>query len=235
MNVLVLAMLAYLMAGLALATRQSFRRYLVLVLNTGLFLLFLMAFKALVPSAHHNDFRFVYPIVIALSLGYALVTAAHNNKRRVLGSLGVLLASSFMVLSIVYYLPKYDLVVNLLPRKVLRKKEKALSKVVPARTKWDKRSNIIMAGDELVEMALSPIRTVSKIDVSVDNNDPYELTIFGQHETRKIVVGPLKKEGHEGLARYTPEVDPPVKKVRAIRLWPYGGDRRYSLGHLIVK
>ena len=84
-------------------------------------------------------------------------------------------------------------------------------------------------------MALSPIRMVNKIDVSVDNNDRYELTIFGQHETRKIVVGPAAKEGHEGLARYTPELSPPVKRVRAVRLWPLGGDRRYSLGHLIVK
>jgi len=235
MNVMVLAMLAYLLAGIALVTKQRFRRYLVLVLNTALFLLFIMAFKALIPSAHHNDFRFVYPIVIALSLGYALVTASHTDKHRVLGYLGVVLAGSFMLLSIVYYLPKYDLVVNYLPRKVLRKKENALSTVVPARTKWDKRSNIIMAGDELVEMALAPHRTVKTIDLSVDHNDQYELTIFGQQETRKIVVGPFIKEGHEGLARYTQAVEPPVKKVRAIRLWPFGGDRRYSLGHLIVK
>ena len=71
MNVLVLAMLGYLVAGLALVTKQRFRRYLVLVLNTTLFILFIIAFKALIPSAHHNDFRFVYPIVIALCLGYA--------------------------------------------------------------------------------------------------------------------------------------------------------------------
>ncbi len=235
MNVMVLGMLGYLLSGLALATRQGLRRHRVLALHTALALLSIIAFKALVPSAHHNDFRFVYPIVIALSLGYALVTAAHTDKQRLLGRLGVLLASSFMLLSIVYYLPKYQLVIDYLPRKVLRKKEKTLATVVPARTPWDKRSNIIMAGDEVVEMTLRPSRTIQQIDVTVDHNDQYELTFFGQKETRKIVVGPMLEEGHEGLARYTPKLDPPVERVRAVRLWPMNGDRRYSLGHMIVK
>jgi len=235
MNFLALGMLGYLAAGLAFVKARALRRYLPLLLGSVVMLAFIIAFKALIPSAHHNDFRFVYPLVIGLSFAYALTTEFFLDRRLLFGRLGQLMAGSFALLSVVYFLPKYDLVVRYMPRKVFHKTEQQLARIVPEKTPWDRPGNLILAGDELVEMSLSPARMVRQIDISADNNDVYRITLFGQHETREVTVGPLGRKGHKGLARYRKTLDPPVEAVRAVRVWPTKGDHRYSLGHLIVE
>ena len=64
MSFMLLAMIAFASSGVFFAKREVFRRYLVLAV--GAFLLFAahIAFKATIPSGHHADFRFVYPVIV---------------------------------------------------------------------------------------------------------------------------------------------------------------------------
>ena len=86
---------------------------------------------------------------------------------------------------------------------------------------------------EIVELAIPAKPTLSEIDVSLDNNDRYELELVGD-TSRKIVLGPTKK-AMVGLARYTERLDPPLAGVGMIRLRPLSGDGAYAMGHLIVR
>jgi hypothetical protein len=74
---------------------------------------------------------------------------------------------------------------------------------------------------------------VSELDLTLDNNDTYEIFIKGESDTRRLLLGPAKKKS--GLARYIEKVNPPVKDVKNIILRPIAGDHAYSLGHLIVR
>jgi hypothetical protein len=75
---------------------------------------------------------------------------------------------------------------------------------------------------------------VREIDVTLDNNDRYEVKIFGRGGPRTLQLGPSPK-GQKGMARYVEALDPPVEKVSMITLRPVSGDRAYSLGHFIVR
>ncbi len=234
MNFLLLAMLIYCIAAALTVRRGGAKRYVVPIATTVTVLAGHITFKGMVPAAHHNDFRMVYPVLIAWCLAYTLAVERFREKRLLLGRIGALMGMTFVGMAAFYYLPKFELIVRYLPKKVLRHTEASLKKTVRERTDWDKPGNTIIFGDEILEMELSPLRTIGSLDITADHNDQYQVIFYGQKETRDVIVGPKMDQGFKGLARYQQKIDPPIRKVRAVRVQPLGGDRHYSIGHLIV-
>ena len=85
-------------------------RCLPLVIGSVCLLAAHIAFKVMVPAAHHNDFRFVHPIVIPFACAVAIGAGALAGRSGRLASIARGLAWGFAVLSIVYFLPLGPLV-----------------------------------------------------------------------------------------------------------------------------
>jgi hypothetical protein len=232
MNVLMLGMDGYLVLGAAaFARRRALRRFGATLLVLGSCVAFMMGFRALIPAPHHTDFRHIFSVVVLVSALYAATLGRARAWRPWLERVGRLFAIPFIALSIFYFLPKHDLVIRLTTHVVQRDLTR-YSRLVPEGTPWDKPSNLLIEENHIVEFATPDAPTVSEIDVTLDNNDRYEIELRGD-ERRKIAVGP--KLDKKGMVRYVEKIDPPVANVRAIRVRPLSGDMAYSLGHLIVK
>jgi hypothetical protein len=233
MNALLLGMVGYLALGAASAKKHALRPLAVPLLTIALSILFMIGFRALVPWPHHVDFRHVFPVVIPTALLYAATVGHFGRKELVLEHVGRAMAALFLALSIVYFLPKQDAVT----RWTMRSVELDLasrSRVVPEGTPWDKETNLILEANHVLSFKLAAPATVSEVDVTFDNNDKYELKLFGDGAPRRIEVGPSKK-GAKGLARYVEKVSPPLAGVQRIEVRAVSGDMAYSLGHLLVK
>jgi predicted membrane-bound mannosyltransferase len=232
MNVALLGMLAYLALGAISVRSRALRKWGVLLLSLASSGVFMVGFRFLIPAPHHSDFRHVFPAVIPLAAIYAATVAHFRARELALEHVGLLLAVPFLVLSIVYFLPKCDLSIRLTRHTVTRALD-PYSRPVPEGTPWDKATNLRIEEDEIVEFALPAGPTVSELDVSLDGNDRYAIELVGE-TSRTVVVGPVKK-AMIGLGHYTERVDPPVARVRTIRLRPLSGDGSYAMGHLMVR
>ncbi len=250
MNALLLTMVLFLLGTLVTRRRDGhLKRYAVLWLSVACLIGFHMAFKAMIPAAHHNDFRMVHPLLVPFAVAYALAVQSLEASRLLVGRLGAGMGGALVLLSAVYFAPKFDLVRNYLPAKVVRIPEQDLRTERPERTKWEDDGNVIIRIDEIVEVQMRPTRDVRSLNVSFDHNDSYEIELFGATETRKVIVGPrpvpppakgpdgkdLPPPEFKGLAKYNVDVDPPVNNVRVIRVRPHQGDAAYSMGHLIAE
>jgi len=231
-NALLLGMMGYLLLALAHLDRRRLRGYGVVLLTTALFVAFAVAFGLLLPAPHHCDFRHIFPVLPLVSLAYASAVGFFRVRRPWLGHVGFALAGLLLALSIFYFLPKYEWAVRLMARTVPAELS-AYGSVVRDPTSWNKASNLIIEGHNTVEFRVLPERTVSKLDISLDQNDTYEVELVGASETRTIVLGPSPDV--RGLARYTPKVEPPVEQVRMARLRVKRGDRIYAMGHFILQ
>jgi hypothetical protein len=231
MNVDLLAMNAILVLGAVLfARRRALRRFGAALLCLASFGAFMIAFRAMIPAPHHTDFRHVFPAVILMGTLYAAVSG--RLRATPLRRLGPLLAAAFVAMSIFYFVPKKSLAMRL-TRRVIHHDIAEVSRLVPETTPWDREGNLTFEENHILEFATPKRPTVKEIDLTVDNNDRYELEIIGV-ERRKIVVGPANN-GKGGLARYVKRVDPPVREVTAIRLRALSGDMAYSVGHLVAR
>ena len=76
----------------------------------------------------------------------------------------------------------------------------AYSKFVAEGTPWDADSNLLFEENETVEFTVDQPRAVAEIDVTLDNNDRYEITLIGTGEPRKIYVGPAGKKSRASRA-----------------------------------
>ncbi len=232
MNAALLGMTAYLGLGFAFSARRTLRKYGVVLLALGAFVAFMIGFRILIPAPHHTDFRHIYPALILVSLLYCSTIAFFRKRGQALEYVGYALAVPFLLLSIVFYIPKYQISAKLTAR-VMSHKITEFTRVIAEGTPWDKEGNLIIQENETLDIEVEGRRTASEIDVTLDNNDSYELFIKSDSDTRRLLLGPAKKKS--GLARYTEKVNPPVKEVRKIVLRPVSGDHAYSLGHLIVR
>jgi hypothetical protein len=235
MSGLVAAMSAFMLFGLVFVSKASAKRYGAIFLTIGLLTLFMIAFRAMIPAPHHTDFRHVYAIVVPVSLVYVKVLADAAKRGQVLDWLGRGLAVSFVVLSIFYFLPKRELVMRL-TRKVIPMQLAKYSKPVPEGTPWDKEPNLLFEENHTIEFTVGGKRTVSELEITVDNNDRYELLLIGGKDTkpRKVFVGPAGRKV-DGLARYVRPVTPPAEGIEKVQLRALSGDQAYSMGHLILR
>ena len=69
-------------------------------------LAFLAGFRAIVPMAHHADFRFVLPLLVPGCLFYALSVNRFRGKTRALQVLGYALGIAFVVLTMALFAPR---------------------------------------------------------------------------------------------------------------------------------
>lgn len=232
MNAELLGMTAYLGLGFAFAAKRTLRKYAVVLLTLGASVAFMIGFRIVIPAPHHTDFRHIYPAVILVSLLYCSTIAFFRKRGQALEYVGYALAVPFLVLSVIFFIPKYALSARLTAR-VMSHKASEFTKLVAEGTAWDKEGNLIIQENETLDIEVEGRRTVSELDLTLDNNDTYEIFIKGESDTRRLLLGPAKKKS--GLARYIEKVNPPVKEVKNIILRPIAGDHAYSLGHLIVR
>jgi len=234
MNFLLLAILAFTASGVLRMKRDSLRRYLAPMVCVFGFLIAELIFRTLIPHSHHADFRFIHTILIPGCVACVMTLEGYRRRRSIMELVGWLLVVPFIVLSIIYYIPKLELSMKYIGPVVIEKNESELDKVIKEKTKWDEKSNTILGPDYILEIKLARSKTVAHIDTTLDHNDQYEITLHGREGDRKIVLGKSKKN-LTGLARYEEVVDPPVKGVRKITLKPLSGDYMYSVGHFIVR
>jgi hypothetical protein len=104
-SVLLLGMAAYVMMGLASLNLERIRRYRVLLLFAGASVVFLAGFRAIIPLAHHADFRFVLPLLVPGSVVYALTVNRFREKSRTLELFGYGLAVAFILATMALFAP----------------------------------------------------------------------------------------------------------------------------------
>jgi 4-amino-4-deoxy-L-arabinose transferase-like glycosyltransferase len=230
-NGLLVVMTIYLLVGIVRFRATVRRRYAVPVLVLISSIAFLMGFRAVIPAPHHNDFRHIFHVLVPMAALYAMTVAGHRGRGVLLASLGRWLAIPFLALSIFYFLPKYNLAMRLWTR-IVPGSLAAWGRVAREGKVWDEAPNLRFEGNHIMAFEVPDERTVSQIDVSLDNNDRYKIELVGASETRALLFGP--KSGN-GLARYQQRVDPPVKGVRQVTLRAVSGDCAYSMGHLVVR
>ena len=230
-NFLTFGMLAYMLVGLTFVRKADARRYLVLTLFLGLCVLFMMGFRILIPAPHHTDFRHVFPMLVPVSLLYVNAIGTFRSRGLWLERLGYWLAIPFMVLTVFYFLPKYDWAMRVTARTVQAQLSQYAT-VVPEGSAWDRKGNLLFEGNETLEFKLEHRQTVSEIDVSFDNNDRYEIKLHNPTEIRTLQVGPT--DNKKGLVRYIEEIDPPLPNVGKITVRAISGDKAYSMGHIIL-
>lgn len=231
MNVDLLALLAFVAAAGVLGARRGLRRFGVPVLFVVMSSAVLMAFKIMIPAPHHTDFRHIYFVMAPAALLFAAAREHMRGRSRVLGAAGTALYAPLLALSILYFLPKYDLVMKY-THSTTELPLSAVQKVVTEGAPWDRDGNLLIEGNETIVLDV-PKTTVRSIDISVDGNDTYELRLLGKNPARVILVRP-RKVVKVGLARHNLPVDPPVEDVTRITVRPLSGDRTYAMGHLLL-
>lgn len=99
-----------------------------------------------------------------------------------------------------------------------------------AGTPWNAPGNIVF--DRALDIVLSKKMDVVSIDISVDNNDVYEIAGFRNHEWVQLAtISPINTSG---LARHKITLKDTVSDVEKIRVEAKSGDDMYSIGHLLV-
>lgn len=99
-----------------------------------------------------------------------------------------------------------------------------------AGTPWNAPGNIVF--DRALDIALSKKMNVVSIDISVDNNDAYEIGGFRNHEWVQLAT--ISTTNTSGLARHKITLKDAVSDVEKIRVEAKSGDGMYSIGHLLV-
>jgi hypothetical protein len=232
MNGVLFGMTAYLLAGLAFTSKPAVRKYGIVLMSIASCIVFMMAFRMMIPAPHHTDFRHVFVVLVPTTVLYVAMVGAARRRDLALEWIGRTLAITLVALSIFYYWPKREIVMRF-SKKSVPYQLSAYSHVVAEGTPWDADSNLLFEENETVEFALDKPRAVTEVDITLDNNDRYELTLFGDGEPRKVELGPSNKK--EGLARYVQRVTPQVENVHKITLRAVSGDQAYSMGHLILR
>jgi hypothetical protein len=230
-NVLLFVMTLYLVFGVVRFGRTVWKRHVVVLLVLLSSIAFLIGFRVVIPAPHHNDFRHIFHVLVPMAALYAMAVGEFRTRGLGMARFGELLAIPFVGLSIFYFLPKYDLVMRLTPE-VVQRSLVGFDRLAKEGKPWDEAPNLLFEGNQLVQFDLPAPRTVSQVDVSLDNNDRYELRFVGPSGARSVMLGP--KAG-DGLARYVERLDPPARGVERITLRAVAGDCAYSMGHLVLR
>lgn len=104
LNGLLLALLAFGIAGAWLSRRFAGPYRELLAVCTGVWVAAAVAFHALVPTGHHADFRFVFPVLIPASALFVDITYGLRRRGLRLWHAGYLLVELFVAFSLAYVL-----------------------------------------------------------------------------------------------------------------------------------
>ena len=86
---------------------------------------------------------------------------------------------------------------------------------------------------QVLEFQLPEATLVSEVDLAVDANGQYEISMFSPEMQRRLLVGPqVSWVSH--LARYKRSISPPIRNVHTIRIRALPGNGYYTLGHFAI-
>ena len=109
----------------------------------------------------------------------------------------------------------------------------AVSAPKPAGSQWNARGNQIITTGGL-HVGLGQPQHAKGLELSLAPGNRYRLLLMRDREVAVTLDLPSKRSVRHGLVVY--EVAAPGKAVRdgytGVRIFPYGGNRQYSLGHL---
>jgi len=97
-------------------------------------------------------------------------------------------------------------------------------------TPWDALGNIVFESN--LDIALKQGINIKSIDISVDNNDIYEVAGLQNHKW--IILAVISPAKASGLARHMIILKDIVSNVEKIRVTAKSGDGMYSIGHFLV-
>ena len=97
-------------------------------------------------------------------------------------------------------------------------------------TPWNAPGNIVF--DSVLEIALTKKIDIASIDISVDNNDVYEIAGFRNREWVQLAT--INPTNTSGLARHKITLKATVGGIEKIRVEAKSGDGMFSIGHLLV-
>lgn len=227
------AMSLGLVASVLTMDKATAKRLSVVLLSVGTLLGFMMAFRWMIPAPHHTDFRHVLVILVPISILYVDALGRARGRGLAAEWAGTGLAVTFLALSVFYFLPKRSLIMRYTQKNIDVELAK-VSRPVPEETAWDDTRNLLFEENETLVIKPKVLTKVSEIEVTVDNNDRYEVVLWSGDTSKSIAFGPATNK-HKGMTLYTLPVSPPMDAVREVRLRAVSGDQAYSLGHLILR
>lgn len=231
MNVLLLGMLG-LTAGVAVRARhEHVERYLPMVLAAVALGLGVAGFRWVVPHAHHCDFRHGFPLLVPGVLALVLAVRHDRRSRSVFGPVAYGVIACFLASSVIYFIPKQPLATRVFGPHTLHVPHTTLAKKVQAGAKWDDDRHVTLERGDRLQVTI-PKQQVDRLEVAVDHNDRYRVTLHGTSGAQTFVIHPTPKRG---MALHTRTFDPPVEGVERIVIEPLSGDWMYSVGHVIPR
>lgn len=234
LNFLLLAMLVYTATVVVRAEKRHLQRYFVPIVAILSFVLTSVVFRLLSRHGESSDFGVVLPILVPAVLGFVVALGWYRRRRSILELVGYALLVPFVVLSIVHAMPKGELAQQLSPPSFIEKGAFKFRKAVREGTKWNDKGHSILKANDVLRVTGYPENTrVARIDIGVDHNDRYQITIVGASDERTLVLGPSTKKV-VGIARYDEIIEPPVENLQWVSVRPLRGDQAYSVAHVLV-
>lgn len=236
LNWLLLVMLGALSVGALTSKTHTLGKYLIVWLNSACLIALSFAFKAVVPSTFHADFRFIFPVTVSSTVLLGLLLERWRAQHLVAYPMLRYATWLFTGISALYFVPKAEWSARFFSAKgTVEKKLSELATVVPEKTTWNKKGNTIIPDQfQLVITVDPPVDKIGGIELTVDNNDKYQITVDSASGLRHLVVGPHPDPKFAGVALYKPVFDKPISGVKKITIRPISGDASYSVGHLLL-
>ncbi len=235
--------LSYLTLGIILVTVvgvfgitvRQLRRHWVIVLASLLLLGQLIALRVRVPLSMHSDFRYIFTLLIPACVCYAKLSERWRLQSRTMFCLSASLVVLLIPISIVFFRPASHRQKGhaTAPEQTLSGTLASFSAVLPPDTAIDSTHNLQFGPNQVVEFQLPEATLLSKLDLSADANNQYEILIFSPEMQRRLLVGP-QVSWVSRLARYKRAIAPPIRNVHTIRIRALQGNGYYTLGHLAI-
>ncbi len=105
LNVLLLVLAAFLIAGQLAALRPWPRARTIAIATSATFIAAVVAFHWLVPFGYHADFRFIHPVLVPMAWLYVDGAMRLGRRARALGAASLGVAAIFLATSVAYFLP----------------------------------------------------------------------------------------------------------------------------------
>lgn len=100
-------------------------------------------------------------------------------------------------------------------------------------TPVDSAGAIRFGPHQFLEFRLPEPRELSRLDVSLDSDDRYQIVVTNPTFSRSFWVGPALSA--QGLMRYVKSLPQPMHDVSTIQIRTVSSDADYALGHLLLE
>ena len=232
---LMLGLILFVAIGLAPVAVRRWRRYWPLAIGSALLLGQLIALRLRAPFAMHADFRYAFVLLIPACAGFAKAFELNASRARGLAIVGLVLGGSLVVASALFfrpdshrhkghdYPPEEPILCSLA--------EHAAPK--GASTRVGDAHNLHFGPNQKLVFPTPEGTLLSKLDVSLDADDQYQIVILARGFSRLLLLGPSSRS-ESGLMRYVKDIAPPLRDAQSIEISGRQSDGYFALGHLII-